>query len=281
METSCMIKKEEFPANWLEFFLLFLLFLVPTYSISAEVTNDEEIRLKAISTKILKKIKTKDTYIRTANISGKVKYSLPFDKKLKLYKTYKIQRDSNIHIKIYIFLRLKVADFVSNKNLVRYKRIKKRVKVKKASEFNLNIFNKHLDFNLTIKELNNLLLGLSLIDLGSSQYSSMISGNALTIDQEGIKTTIDIRTNEITNISIKNERRVAEIVFSEFAPVYNNKLIDTKTNKNPLITLENGSILQLPRKITLVTPNFTMQIYHENDIIINNNINQKEFLISK
>ena len=74
---------------------------------------------------------------------------------------------------------------------------------------------------------------------------------------------------EITNISIKNEKRVAEIVFSEFAPVYNNKLIDTKTNKNPLITLENGRILQLPRKITLVTPNFTMKIYHENDIIIN------------
>ena len=58
METSCMIKKEEFLATGLKFFLLFLLFLVPTYSISAEVTNDEEIRLKAISTKILKKIKT-------------------------------------------------------------------------------------------------------------------------------------------------------------------------------------------------------------------------------
>lgn len=281
METSYIIKKEEFLATWLKFFLLLLLFFVPTCAISEEVTNDKKIRLKAISTKILKKIKAKDTYIRTANISGKVKYSLPFDKKLKLYKTYKIQRDSNIHIKIYIFLRLKVADFVSSKNLVRYKRIKKRVKVKKASEFNLNIFNKHLDFNLTTKELNNLLLGLSLIELGNSQYSSMISGNSLIIDQEGIKTTIDIRTSEITNISIKNEKRVAEIVFSEFAPVYNNKLIDTKTNKNPLITLENGKILQLPRKITLVTPNFTMKIYHENDIIINNNINQKEFLISK
>ena len=281
METSYIIKKEEFLATWLKFFLLLLLFFVPTCAISEEVTNDKKIRLKAISTKILKKIKAKDTYIRTANISGKVRYSLPFDKKLKLYKTYKIQRDSNIHIKIYIFLRLKVADFVSSKNLVRYKRIKKRVKVKKASEFNLNIFNKHLDFNLTTKELNNLLLGLSLIELGNSQYSSMISGNSLIIDQEGIKTTIDIRTSEITNISIKNEKRVAEIVFSEFAPVYNNKLIDTKTNKNPLITLENGKILQLPRKITLVTPNFTMKIYHENDIIINNNINQKEFLISK
>ena len=281
METSYIIKKEEFLATWLKFFLLLLLFFVPTCAISEEVTNDKKIRLKAISTKILKKIKAKDTYIRTANISGKVKYSLPFDKKLKLYKTYKIQRDSNIHIKIYIFLRLKVADFVSSKNLVRYKRIKKRVKVKKASEFNLNIFNKHLDFNLTTKELNNLLLGLSLIELGNSQYSSMISGNSLIIDQEGIKTTIDIRTSEITNISIKNEKRVAEIVFSEFAPVYNNKLIDTKTNKNPLITLENGKILQLPRKITLVTPNFTMKIYHENDIVINNNINQKEFLISK
>ena len=281
MGTSYIIKKEEFLATRLKFFLLFLLFFVPTCSINGEVANDKKIPLKAISTKILKKIKAKDAYIRTANISGKVKYSLPFDKKLKLYKTYKIQRDSNIHIKIYIFLRLKVADFVSSKNLVRYKRIKKRVKIKKASEFNLNIFNKHLDFNLTTKELNNLLLGLSLIELGNSQYSSMISGNSLIIDQEGIKTTIDIRTSEIINISIKNEKRVAEIVFSEFAPVYNNKLIDTKTNKNPLITLENGKILQLPRKITLVTPNFTMKIYHENDIIINNNINQKEFLISK
>ena len=281
MGTSYIIKKEEFLATRLKFFLLFLLFFVPTCSINGEVANDKKIPLKAISTKILKKIKAKDAYIRTANISGKVKYSLPFDKKLKLYKTYKIQRDSNIHIKIYIFLRLKVADFVSSKNLVRYKRIKKRVKFKKASEFNLNIFNKHLDFNLTTKELNNLLLGLSLIELGNSQYSSMISGNSLIINQEGIKTTIDIRTSEITNISIKNEKRVAEIVFSEFAPVYNNKLIDTKTNKNPLITLENGRILQLPRKITLETPNFTMKIYHENDIIINNNINQKEFLISK
>ena len=63
METSYIIKKEEFLATWLKFFLLLLLFFVPTCAISEEVTNDKKIRLKVISTKILKKIKAKDTYI--------------------------------------------------------------------------------------------------------------------------------------------------------------------------------------------------------------------------
>ncbi|MBT4633985.1 DUF4292 domain-containing protein [bacterium] len=281
MLRNYVIKLKESLRTFVNLFLLFLLLIIGTHSAGAEINNDGDLHIKETSTRILKKIKTKDAYIRTAYISGKVKYSLPFDKKLKLYKTYKIQRDSNIHIKIYILLRLKVADFVSNTNLVKYKRIRKRVKIRNTSEFNLNIFNKHLDFDLTIQELNNLLLGLSLVELGNGEYSSKIIDDQLIIDQDDIQTSIDIKTAEITNISINSKRRVAEIVFSEFVPIYNNKLIDTKTNKHPLITLENGRILRLPRKITLVTPNFTMKIYHENDIVVNNKINQKEFLINK
>lgn len=99
-----------------------ILLLTPLSNSLSNNINDDKVH------KIIEDVNKKYDYIRTANISGKVSYNLPKNKKIKLYKKYEIKRDSKIHITIYIFLRFKVAEFISDGIRVQYKRIKRKVK---------------------------------------------------------------------------------------------------------------------------------------------------------
>ena len=218
--------------------------------------------------KIIKNINMKNEFIKTANISGKVNYILPKNKKIKLYKKYKIKRDSKIHINIYIFLRFKVAEFISDGNQVWYKRIKKKEKRKDIMDFNLNIFNKHLDLNLTVNELNNMLLGLSIAKFEDGSYKYEIKQNYLYIFQKKIISKIDLNTKRIIEITI-NDKRKAKILYSDFKAV--------KINENIKFSQE----ILIPRKISLTTPTFSMKIKHQNAIIINNKIKDKKFSINQ
>lgn len=243
-----------------------ILLLTPLSNSLSNNINDDKVH------KIIEDVNKKYDYIRTANISGKVSYNLPKNKKIKLYKKYEIKRDSKIHITIYIFLRFKVAEFISDGIRVQYKRIKRKVKNRDISEFNLNIFNKYLDLDLTVKELNNMLLGLNLERFDKNLYQYKIKDSYLYVLQNKLTSKIDLKTKEIVEIII-DDKREAKIAYSEFKTVK----ID-KSTKNSVNT--NYNVL-IPRRISLTTPTFSMKIKHQNAIIINKKIENRKLLISE
>ena len=264
---------------FLRLILIVVLYIIPldTYSVEAEETNAEKIKIR----KVLKQLNEKNDYIKTAKISGKVFYNLPKDKKIKLYKKYKIKRKSKIHIDIYILIRVKVAEFISDGIKVQYKRIKKRIKNRDASDFNLNIFNKHLNLDLTVEELNNMLLGLSLVKLEENDNNYKVYMNKLHITKDSIKTIINMDTNEIEKIII-NDSRKAEITFTNYKNLinYDSITLDDDYDYNNLY-LRSGSEIKLPLSITLTAPTFSMKIKHKNDIIINKEISDKDLEIDE
>ena len=248
--------------------LLFIIILVIT-PISDSLSNN--INNHKVD-KIIENINKKYDYIKTANISGKVSYNLPKNKKIKLYKKYEIKKDSKIHISIYIFLRFKVAEFISDGTQVQYKRIKRKVKSRDISEFNLNIFNKYLDLDLTVNELNNMLLGLSLERFDKDLYEYKIKDNYLFVLQNKLTSKIDLITKEIVEIKI-DDRREAKIVYSDFKPA--------KIDKSKKNYLNIANEVLIPRRISLTTPTFSMKIKHQNAIIINKKIKDRKLLISE
>ena len=264
---------------FLRLILIVVLCIIPldTYSLEAEETNAEKIKIR----KVLKQLNEKNDYIKTAKISGKVFYNLPKDKKIKLYKKYKIKRKSKIHIDIYILIRVKVAEFISDGIKVQYKRIKKRIKNRDASDFNLNIFNKHLNLDLTVEELNNMLLGLSLVKLEENDNNYKVYMNKLHITKDSIKTIINMDTNEIEKIII-NDSRKAEITFTNYKNLidYDSITLDDDYDYNNLY-LRGGTEIKLPLNITLTAPTFSMKIKHKNDIIINKEISDKDLEIDE
>ena len=171
---------------FLRLILIVVFYVIPldAYSLEAEETNAEKIKIR----KVLKQLNEKNDYIKTAKISGKVFYNLPKDKKIKLYKKYKIKRKSKIHIDIYILIRVKVAEFISDGIKVQYKRIKKRIKNRDASDFNLNIFNKHLNLDITLEELNKMLVRENRLEL----YKDCINflKTRIKLDQSGFSEDI-------------------------------------------------------------------------------------------
>ena len=263
---------------FLRLILIVVLYIIPldTYSVEAEETNAEKIKIR----KVLKQLNEKNDYIKTAKISGKVFYNLPKDKKIKLYKKYKIKRKSKIHIDIYILIRVKVAEFISDGIKVQYKRIKKRIKNRDASDFNLNIFNKHLNLDLTVEELNNMLLGLSLVKLEENDNNYKVYMNKLHITKDSIKTIINMDTNEIEKIII-NDSRKAEITFTNYKNLtdYDSITLDDYDYSN--LYLRGGAEIKLPLSITLTAPTFSMKIKHKNDIIINKEISDKDLEIDE
>ena len=263
---------------FLRLILIIVFYMIPldTFSIEAEETDAEKIKIR----KILKHLNEKNDYIKTAKISGKVFYNLPQDKKIKLYKKYKIKRKSKIHIDIYILIRVKVAEFISDGIKVQYKRIKKRIKNRDASDFNLNIFNKHLNLDLTVEELNNMLLGLSLVKLEENDNYKVYM-NKLHITKDSIKTIINMDTNEIEKIII-NDSRKAEITFTNYKNLidYDSITLDDDYDYNNLY-LRGGTEIKLPLNITLTAPTFSMKIKHKNDIIINKEISDKDLEIDE
>ena len=264
---------------FLRLILIIVFYMIPldTFSIEAEETDAEKIKIR----KILKHLNEKNDYIKTAKISGKVFYNLPQDKKIKLYKKYKIKRKSKIHIDIYILIRVKVAEFISDGIKVQYKRIKKRIKNRDASDFNLNIFNKHLNLDLTVEELNNMLLGLSLVKLEENDNNYKVYMNKLHITKDSIKTIINMDTNEIEKIII-NDSRKAEITFTNYKNLidYDSITLDDDYDYNNLY-LRGGTEIKLPLNITLTAPTFSMKIKHKNDIIINKEISDKDLEIDE
>ena len=198
-----------------------------------------------------------------------------------MYKKYKIKRKSKIHIDIYILIRVKVAEFISDGIKVQYKRIKKRIKNRDASDFNLNIFNKHLNLDLTVEELNNMLLGLSLVKLEENDNNYKVYMNKLHITKDSIKTIINMDTNEIEKIII-NDSRKAEITFTNYKNLidYDSITLDDDYDYNNLY-LRSGTEIRLPLSITLTAPTFSMKIKHKNDIIINKEISDKDLEIDE
>ena len=264
---------------FLRLILIVVFYVIPldASSLEAEETNAEKIKIR----KVLKQLNEKNDYIKTAKISGKVFYNLPKDKKIKLYKKYKIKRKSKIHIDIYILIRVKVAEFISDGIKVQYKRIKKRIKNRDASDFNLNIFNKHLNLDLTVEELNNMLLGLSLVKLEENDNNYKVYMNKLHITKDSIKTIINMDTNEIEKIII-NDSRKAEITFTNYKNLidYDSITLDDDYDYNNLY-LRGGTEIKLPLNITLTAPTFSMKIKHKNDIIINKEISDKDLEIDE
>lgn len=264
---------------FLRLILIVVFYVIPldAYSLEAKETNAEKIKIR----KVLKQLNEKNDYIKTAKISGKVFYNLPKDKKIKLYKKYKIKRKSKIHIDIYILIRVKVAEFISDGIKVQYKRIKKRIKNRDASDFNLNIFNKHLNLDLTVEELNNMLLGLSLVKLEENDNNYKVYMNKLHITKDSIKTIINMDTNEIEKIII-NDSRKAEITFTNYKNLidYDSITLDDDYDYNNLY-LRGGTEIKLPLNITLTAPTFSMKIKHKNDIIINKEISDKDLEIDE
>ena len=147
--------------------------------------------------------------------------------------------------------------------LLYYKRIRKKPKKRDTFKFNLSIFSKHLDLEVTIDELNRVLLGLNFSEFKDGSYIYEINGNELSIEQEKITTTIDLVSEQIVRIASKDNRKI-QITYSNFIP----------------ITIKDAGEIQLPLTIRLSTPNFSMKINHEDDIIINRKIKKEQFLIN-
>ena len=257
--------------------LLLLVALIPFSAFSDKniFDNNKEIKkMEQRATNVIQQINNKKKFIETAKLKGKVKYDLPLDKKINLRKTFYIQKESKIHIDIYLLLKLKVAEFISDSSRIKYKRINRSPKIKNIESFNLNIFNKHLDLDLSVQELNNLLLGLNLIDIVNKPYDYSFKGEQLIIIQGGNRCIVNLKSNQITKITL-NDGREAEIEYLDYRKVNLNNL----SNKDNYILLKSGEELMLPRKIVLKTPNFSMQVKLQNDIIINKTINTKKFII--
>lgn len=255
-----MMKLKEVFINLNKLIFIILILLLPakadTFGNYNKISKNEVER-------IINQLNKKDAYIKTANMAGKAKYLLPLGKKIKLHKTYKIHRDSKLHMNIYFFKVIKVAKFVSDGHHVEYKRIRKKPKKRDSSKFNLSIFSKRLDLEITINELNRMLLGLNLSEIKVDSYIYEINGNELSIEQDEITTTIDLVSEQIVRIISKDNRKI-QITYSNFIPI---------TNKD-------SEEIQLPLTIRLSTPNFSMKINHEDDIIINRQIKKEQFLIN-
>ena len=276
-----MVNSFNFFSNILGLILVVAIYLIPINSYSSEVRKFDMEENEVIE--IIKLLNEKKNHIKTAVISGKVFYNLPKDKKIKLYKTYKIRKESKIHIDIYILIRIKVAEFISDGLKVQYKRIKKKTKRREASNFNLNIFNKNLDFDLTVEELNNMLLGLSLKNLSEDNVNYKIIEGKLYLSEGSMKIIININTKEIEKILIEGSRK-AEITFENYTNLkdYSSMKLDRNGHYYyDTINLNSNHKIRIPLKITLSTPTFSMKIRHENDIIINKEIMANELIIDE
>ena len=257
--------------------LLLLIATIPFSALSNENTfsNNKEVgKIEQRAIEAIQKINNKKKFIETAKLKGKVKYNLPLDKKINLRKTFYIQKESKIHIDIYLLLKLKVAEFISDSSKIKYKRINRSPKIKNIESFNLNIFNKHLDLDLSVQELNNLLLGLNLIDTINKPYDYSFNKDELVIIQNNNKCIINLKSNEITKITL-DDGREAEIDYLDYRKVN----INNHPNEDSYHVLKSGKALMLPRKIILKTPNFSMQVNLQNDIIINKIIKTNKFII--
>ena len=105
-----------------------------------------------------------------------------------------------------------------------------------------------------------MLLGLNFSEIKDGSYIYEINGNELSIEQDEITTTIDLVSEQIVRITSKDNRKI-QITYSNFIP----------------ITIKDAGEIQLPLTIRLSTPNFSMKINHEDDIIINRKIKKEQF----
>ena len=196
-------------------FLLVALIPFSAFSDKNIFDNNKEIKkMEQRATNVIQQINNKKKFIETAKLKGKVKYDLPLDKKINLRKTFYIQKESKIHIDIYLLLKLKVAEFISDSSRIKYKRINRSPKIKNIESFNLNIFNKHLDLDLSVQELNNLLLGLNLIDIVNKPYDYSFKGEQLIIIQGGNRCIVNLKSNQITKITL-NENPSTSQTFTQ------------------------------------------------------------------
>ena len=100
---------------------------------------------------------------------------------------------------------------------------------------------------MKVEELNNISLGLNILDLVDSSYKYKIDEKELIIFQNKNKCVIDLKTNQIKEILINDGRKI-QIKYSKYE-------------------LFKEFDIPLPLCIELKTETFSMQISHENDII--------------
>ena len=248
----------------MNFIYKFLFILIFTFAINmpsnAETKSPKSIYSSEADPKvieIIKKLKGKKELIRTAKLESKVLYNLPFRRKLKLVQDISIEKESEIHIRIFAIWKIKIAEFFTKDGQIIYQRLGKKDKIRNIETFNLKIFNKHLDLPLTTLELNNFLLGMNIDTLDNNGYKYDLKNNKLIIFNKNNKCIVDLKTNEIEKILVDDHRKM-EINYSRYTQIKEHKI-------------------KLPLYVELKTDTFTMQINIQNDIIINNkNLNEKK-----
>ena len=217
-------------------------------------SNDKSINKKV--KEIIHKLEDKKKLIKTAEIKGSVIYNFPLRKRFKLQQHFYIEKKSKIHVDIFAIWKIKIAEFNSSGESIVYKRKGKRDRVRDINNFNLSIFNKkRMNLSLEIEELNNILLGLNILDFVDSPYTYRIEGEELIILQNKNKCIINLKTNQIKEISIDNGRKM-QIKYSKYE-------------------LFKEFDIHLPLRIELKTETFSMQMNHENDIIVNDKFTKR------
>ena len=200
--------------------------------------------------KILDELRSKKKLVKTAEIEGKIIYKFPFRKRLKLGQHIFIEKESKIHVNVFAIWKIKVAEFVSNGELITYKRIGKRARIRDMDDFNLEIFNKkYLNLPLKIEELNNILLGMNVLDWAHGSYDYEIKDKKLILSENTNKCIIDLDTRQIQEILINDGRKV-RIKYSKYA--------------------QFGEFnIHLPLRVEIITKTFSIQINHKDDILLN------------
>ena len=200
--------------------------------------------------KILDELRSKKKLVKTAEIEGKIIYKFPFRKRLKLGQHIFIEKESKIHVNVFAIWKIKVAEFVSNGELITYKRIGKRARIRDMDDFNLEIFNKkYLNLPLKIEELNNILLGMNVLDWAHGSYDYEIKDKKLILSENTNKCIIDLDTRQIQEILINDGRKV-RIKYSKYAQF-------------------GEFTIHLPLRVEIITKTFSIQMNHKDDILLN------------
>ena len=200
--------------------------------------------------KILDELTNKKKLVKTAEIKGKIIYKFPFRKRLKLGQHIFIEKESKIRVNVFAIWKIKVAEFISNGELITYKRIGKRARVRNIDDFNLEIFNKkYLNLPLKIQELNNILLGMNILDWTHGSYDYEIKDKKLILSENTNKCIINLETGQIQEILINDGRKV-RIKYSKYAQF-------------------GESNISLPLRVEIITNTFSIQINHKDDILLN------------
>tara|TARA_Y100001970_G_scaffold27132_2_gene32978 strand:- start:5059 stop:5748 length:690 start_codon:yes stop_codon:yes gene_type:complete len=225
---------------------LFFLFLIFTLNLNSSEIKKFFNPRTIIVDEISQLSSNKKKEIEKVGYKSDVEYIFIDGKKFNFSKTFELNGENNLKIKIYKF-KIKVAEFISNGEDATFNRIFKDEKKRSEENLNLRIFTKRLDLPIKTFELINILKGTIFTPFESAKILPF-KNNILKIKEDGITFFVNDQM-QINKVSI-DDGRYAIVEYFDFREI-------------------EGLSYKVPFKISLKTNKFKMFIKHKKVVIKN------------